>query len=138
MLLSVWVSRFLCVRVFVLVFFLFQWEIWFFCCSWWIASDCCCFFSYPAKWSWNKEKKNLFRTLKRKQKCFVFDCFYMLSETDRIARRWQINKIADSGSIETNEKNVGKCRDSTKRKVLVLEVLIRVWFFSTFLRGCFI
>lgn len=50
-----------------------------------------------------------------------------------------INKIADSGSIETNEKNVGKCRDSTKRKVSVLEVLIRVWFFSTFfLRGCFI
>lgn len=46
------------------------------------------FFSYPAKRSWNMEKKNLFRTLKRKQKCFVFDCFYMLSETDRIARRW--------------------------------------------------
>lgn len=39
-----------------------------------------------------------------------------------------INKTADSGSIETNEKNVGKCRDSTKRKVFVLEVLIRLLF----------
>lgn len=33
-------------------------------------------------------------------------------------RRWHTmwNIIADSGSIETNEKNAGKCRDSTKRK----------------------
>lgn len=41
----------------------------------------------------------------------------MCSETDRIATMAHDgNIIADSGSIETNEKNAGKCRDSTKRK----------------------
>lgn len=62
-------------------------------------------------------KKNLYRTtLKRKQKWFVFDCFYVLWNRSNCddGTRWNI--IADSGSIETNEKNAGKCRDSTKRK----------------------
>lgn len=83
------------------------------------------------------KKKNLYRTtLKRKQKWFVFDCLYVLWNRSNCddGTRWNI--IADSGSIETNEKNAGKCRDSTKRKffgsAVSLLILVTICIFFVY------